>query len=1080
MQVIGEDALPAWVRDCTDVIVRARLGSPTFLRGLAYADEGAVQKVTLLSDGRGLLAAVRGSGRQTYQTLVLGPRAGVGRLTDWTSSCSCPMQTDCKHVAATLIAARRSLTAVPVPEVSHWERHLSPLLELPTQTAEPARLALQLEVVNAKSTRYAAQADPRRVQLRPMTTGKNGGWIKTGVGWKDLDSSYQRVAVDPEQREALRALLHLFRTRQPAWFSPYSEVSMHLQDLGSNVWRLLAQVEAVGVPLIGPRPGDVIEIAEAVEIAVDLRREQEDGPVVLGAVVAAGGVLLGNPAHGMFRSEPGRLLLTPFTKPLTKATTALVEQGQTIIPATDVTRFLSHYYPALRQQITVTSSDGSVALPQIRPPRLVLDVAFEAGHRARLSWAFGYDVHGELVRIPLLGREALASRDVLAEAALLETLPDVPGRYTDQLGRTRVDPQTLLTGLATARFVEHTLPGLQQREDYVVVVTGEPVAYSYVEDAPQISVAAHDATDGDWFDLTVAVSVAGEEVPIAGLIVALTQGQQHLLLDSGTWFDLDVPELHSLRRLIEEARSLQDKDSAGLRLSPYHAGLWEELVSLGVIEHQSARWERQVSGLLDLDKLPQPDPPDQLLATLRPYQLEGYHWLSVLWDHQLGGVLADDMGLGKTLQTLAMAARAKDLATLGGTSGPLLIVAPTSVVGTWASEAARFTPGLTVVAVTETEKRAGVPLTQQAQGADLVVTSYALLRIDEEAYRGQTWCGLVLDEAQFVKNHQAKTYQCARRLPAPFKLAITGTPLENSLMDLWSMLSITAPGLFPNPQRFSELYRKPIENGTGPEQLATLRRRIRPLMLRRTKEQVATDLPPKIEQHLPVVLNPAHRKVYDQHFARERQRVLGLLDDLQKNRIAIFRSLTLLRQLSLDVSLVDDTLAGTVRSSKIDVLLEQLAEVVAEGHRVLVFSQFTGFLALVKSRLEAEGLPYCYLDGRTRDRPKRIAEFRDGDAPVFLISLKAGGVGLTLTEADYVFVLDPWWNPAAEAQAVDRTHRIGQDKTVMVYRLVATDTIEEKVVALQQRKKELFDRVVGEDAMASAALSAEDLRGLFA
>jgi SNF2 family DNA or RNA helicase len=303
--------------------------------------------------------------------------------------------------------------------------------------------------------------------------------------------------------------------------------------------------------------------------------------------------------------------------------------------------------------------------------------------------------------------------------------------------------------------------------------------------------------------------------------------------------------------------------------------------------------------------------------------------------------------------------------------------------------------------------------------------------------------------------------------------------LENSL-DLWSMLSITAPGLFPNPQRFTEMFRRPIESGESPEQLTVLRRRIRPLMLRRTKERVATDLPPKIEQVLEVTLNAQHRKVYDKHLARERQWVLGLLDDLQRNRIAILTSLTLLRQLSLDASLVDERHAGKVRSRKIEVLVYQLREVVAEGHLVLVFSQLTGFLALVRARLDEEHIGHCYLDGRTRNRPARIAELTDGDAPVFLISLKAGWVGLTLLEADYVFVLDPWWNPAAEAQAVDRAHRIAQTRTVTVYRLVATDTIEEKVVALQQRKRDLFARVVGDETMAGAALTADDIRGLFA
>ena len=298
-------------------------------------------------------------------------------------------------------------------------------------------------------------------------------------------------------------------------------------------------------------------------------------------------------------------------------------------------------------------------------------------------------------------------------------------------------------------------------------------------------------------------------------------------------------------------------------------------------------------------------------------------------------------------------------------------------------------------------------------------------------------------------------------------------------MDLWAQLSVVAPGLFPNPQRFTEHFRRPIEREQDAERLATLRRRIRPLMLRRTKELVAAELPPKQEQVLQVELHDRHRRIYDKHLQRERQKVLGLVDDLDRNRFTILRSLTLLRQLSLHPGLVDPGHAA-VKSSKVEALLEQLADVVAEGHRVLVFSQFTSFLRIVRDELDAAGTPYAYLDGRTRNREAAIARFRDGDAPVFLISLKAGGVGLNLTEADYVFVLDPWWNPAVEAQAVDRAHRIGQRKTVMVYRLVAEGTIEEKVMALKERKAKLFDQVVGGEALESAALTAEDIRGLFA
>jgi SNF2 family DNA or RNA helicase len=296
-------------------------------------------------------------------------------------------------------------------------------------------------------------------------------------------------------------------------------------------------------------------------------------------------------------------------------------------------------------------------------------------------------------------------------------------------------------------------------------------------------------------------------------------------------------------------------------------------------------------------------------------------------------------------------------------------------------------------------------------------------------------------------------------------------------MELWSLLSIAAPGLFASPERFTEYYRLPIERNADAERLAQLRRRVRPLMLRRTKEQVASDLPDKQEQVLELDLNPRHHRIYQTHLQRERQKVLGLLGDMAKNRMAIFTSLTLLRQASLDVSLIDDTY-DNVPSTKLDALMEMVDDIVEDGHRVLVFSQFTRFLTLARRRMEAAGIEHCYLDGRTRRRDAVITSFRTGAAPVFLISLKAGGFGLNLTEADYCILLDPWWNPATEAQAVDRIHRIGQTRKVMVYRLVAKDTIEEKVMALKAKKSALFADVMDAGGLESGALTAADIRSL--
>jgi len=609
----------------------------------------------------------------------------------------------------------------------------------------------------------------------------------------------------------------------------------------------------------------------------------------------------------------------------------------------------------------------------------------------------------------------------------------------------------------------------------IVEISGEPADYREAGESLRIAVSADELTgETDWFDLGVTITVEGRPVPFLDVFLALSRSEPHLLLPDGAYFSLDKPELRALARLIEEARTLQDSPAGPLRISRYQAGFWDELAALGVTGRQAARWREQVQGLLSAGSLGGTEPPTGLRARLRPYQQDGFGWLAFLWEHQLGGILADDMGLGKTLQSLALIghARQNDPA-----AAPFLIVAPASVVANWAAEAARFTPDLKVVPVGGTMSRLGHNLREMVADADAVVTSYTLLRLDFEAYAGLSWSGLLLDEAQQVKNRQSKIYQCARRLAAPVKIAITGTPLENNLMELWSLLSITAPGLFPSPDRFRDYYARPVERQADGERLAQLQRRIKPLVRRRTKEQVAADLPAKQEQVLEVDLHPQHRKAYQTRLQRERQKVLGLIDDMNSNRFAIFRSLTVLRQLSLHAGLVDEAHAG-LASAKIDALLGQLQEVTAGGHRALVFSQFTGFLGKVRERLETEGIRYCYLDGSTRDRATVVRRFKEGAAPVFLISLKAGGFGLNLAEADYCFLLDPWWNPATEAQAVDRAHRIGQTRNVMVYRLVAKDTIEEKVMALKARKARLFSSVLDDGNAFGTTIGADDIRVL--
>ncbi|USQ79098.1 DEAD/DEAH box helicase [Ornithinimicrobium faecis] len=1091
-------AAPGWAVALTPPELQAIFGETTLRRGRAYQRQGVVHGLELI-DGE-LLAEVNGT--YDYETVVSWDDHGI-----WTD-CSCPVQINCKHAAAVILEAQALAPATrrpaPVqPAQPQWEAMLAPVVAAAEQPADDTSLtplALHLEVKSP--TRYSSA---HRIALRPMIIGRSGAWIKTGITWSDLQFEFTQRGHNPAHRKALTALLNAYRVRSRYWSA---EDTIDAATLGPDVWRLLREAQHAGVALItGHKGKQTVELLpEPVDLGLDLTRA-DDGELVLRPHVdfprSTPFEVLGNPGHGLFLRPPDELRLAELAQPLTPALTNLLATGELTIPPADADRFISRYYPALRQQVSIGSSDGSIEFPEVEPPRLALEVLFTEHHRTRLRWTFRYAVGRQIHDLPLLrgqpGDDDSVIRDPIAEEALLsslDVLDGAPGLRVPLQGKTRLgvvlEPE--LQGWATVAFVSDVLPALQERDDIDITITGEPLLYEEADEAPLVAVSTQDLRqpspqepgDGipdedpgrqDWFGLGIKVSVAGQPVPLSLLLTALARHEERLLLPDGTWFSLDVPELHALRRIVEEARGLQDEPGESLRINRYQAGLWEELVSLGVVDEQSERWQRTVGDLLALEELPHPDPPAGLTATLRSYQLDGFQWLSFLWEHELGGILADDMGLGKTVQVLAAAERARELGTLSP-ERPMLVVAPTSVVGAWQREAERFAPELRVAALTQTVHRRGELLPETIAGAHLVLTSYALLRIDEQHLIETPWSAVVLDEAQAVKNHQSRTYRAARALRAPVKFAVTGTPLENSLMDLWSLLSIVAPGLFASPKRFGEVYRKPIETGASPELLTTLRRRVRPLMLRRTKEAVAPDLPPKIEQVLTVPLNPAHRRIYDTHLQRERQRILGLLGDVDRNRIAILSALTKLRQLSLDVHLVVPDAPAAARPSKVDALIEQLVEVAAEGHRCLVFSQFTRFLKVVRERLDEEGIGHVYLDGRTRDRPRRVAQFTDGDDPVFLISLKAGGSGLTLTEADYVFVLDPWWNPAVEAQAVDRTHRIGQDRTVMVYRLVAEDTIEEKVVELQQRKRDLFTKVVDEDGEMSAPLSADDIRGL--
>lgn len=1033
---------------------------------------GSVEVGDARSIGGVIVVSAQSFGAAGYEHLELRVPADFSKLSGW---CSCGRGPECEHFCAAALVLFDRMISAGRPPRPEWQRSLDELFSAAPLVDDEPPFELCLFLAIRRGGGYG-RSTALTLTARPGVRGTRGTWIKGRAGWSALAT----LPADPRARAALDSLGRLGRSGSGAYMSdewmPLSAVPPH------SLWLQLEAVVAAGVPLVSGagvhHPVRIVDAPATVAIALDRRGSSLHVRGVAQGVdddtAALPSWVVGDPAVAMAfvadrDGDDERITLTRLSAPVAGPVRALLARsGALTVDEGGSDTFLREYLPRLQLDAPVVSPRGTVEVPA--PPRPVLEVLVEHADGAT-TVATRWD------RSPTHGRRHDDhEREVWAAVAAIgeELRIDIPGPFPT--GRAPARP---LAPAVAALLVVEALPRLQSLDHVRVHLAGEHPAYRASPEAPVVHLSTGDDDGSDWFDLHARVSVGEVEVDFTALYTALALGDRVLFLGEGEYVRLDTPKFDRLRAVIDEARTLADRPVGELKLNRYNVGLWDDLSELGMLAAHEAEWWLRVRGLTDEAALTPVDPPSGLRATLRDYQRTGLDWLHFLRAQGLGGILADDMGLGKTVQTIAMmeAARADD-----PTMAPFLIVAPTSVVGNWARECAQFAPELDVRVITATRARRATSIADAAAGAHVVVTSYALFRLEQEQYAEVAWSGLVLDEAQQIKNPSSRGYRAARALAVPFTLVITGTPMENNLLELWALVSLVAPGLLGTRESFTELYRTPIEKRFDGERLDLLRRRIRPFLLRRTKELVAAELPPKQETVLEVTLHPAHRKLYDRRFHRERQRLLGLLDaDADGNRFAIFRSLTMLRQLALDPALVDE---GEAPSAKLDALEELLVEAAAEGHRVLVLSQFTRFLRAARQRCTEAGLASGYLDGTTTDRQAEIDRFRDGDDPAFFVSLKAGGVGLNLVEADYVVLLDPWWNPAVEDQAIDRAHRIGQTRPVIVYRLVSADTVEQKVVALREAKADLFARVLdggdgsGEAFAGGPRLTADDIRSL--
>jgi superfamily II DNA or RNA helicase len=570
------------------------------------------------------------------------------------------------------------------------------------------------------------------------------------------------------------------------------------------------------------------------------------------------------------------------------------------------------------------------------------------------------------------------------------------------------------------------------------------------------------STGIDWFELGGSLDYGGQSLSLPDLLSAARRGETMVALGDGSMGMLPEDWLKKYGMLAD----LGTEENGHLRFGVSQAGLLDSLLASQPEILADDAFQKVRQSLRRFEGVKSLEAPPGFHGELRPYQKEGLGWLDYLQKFEFGGILADDMGLGKTIQVLALLQRRRFRRQA---KGPALAIVPRSLVFNWIQEAERFTPRLRVLDYTGPSRHT---LREDFPHHDLIITTYGTLRTDIVELSQFEFDYVILDEAQAIKNADSQAAKAARLLRGRNRLAMTGTPIENHLGELWSIMEFLNPGMLGPGSVF-----KRHASGDGDRTL--LAKSLRPFILRRTKAQVVKDLPEKTEQTLHCDMEPAQRQLYEELRAHYRAALLRKdAAELNRSKIEVLEALLRLRQAACHPGLVDPARA-VESSAKLDMLLPQISEVVEEGHKALVFSQFTSFLSIVRDRLDGEKLRYEYLDGRTRNRAERVERFQnDPEIPIFLISLKAGGLGLNLTAADYVYLLDPWWNPAVEAQAIDRSHRIGQTQHVFAYRLICGDTVEEKILELQQRKRDLADAILNADNRLIQNLTREDLEFL--
>ena len=1109
--------------------IRRTVSRNAFDAGARSELEGRVQDLRIGPDGFTISASVRGGTRLPYRLGLRLVPGRTGRLTIM-GTCSCPVGFNCKHVAAVLFAYQeeqralgppaaapptiRDLAPRPPPDpdsgkIAAWLNAVEKAAATETEDFPAAIRKRMLYVLQPERAASAVAIELVAVELRG--DGTLSERTRRYAPYQILQPTQQPIFLRPSDRTIIRRLGSLGSA----------------PDAGEDFIDMLRRIVATGRGRWGAPGGPVLHEGPPVPGQLTWRTV-EDGaqrpelllPVGLRALRLASPWYV-EPETGLV--GPVAIDLPPRLVRILLAAPAVTPELARHVGAELARRLPGMSLPAPAELSPARVLDGPPApyltlfaadlaadpLQRLRPRASRRPAGPERVPLARL--AFRYDpvmvpafaesrptmlLDGQLYRV-------VRHRD--AEAAALERLRLLDFRRLGSLmfGAVKPDLQEALIladsdPAAWIDFVVQDVPALRAEGWLVDIADDFPLRVATM--SGQITAEIQEGSGIDWFDLELGAMVDGTRVDLLPALLAIlgddfaAEALADGLPDDDAPLIVPLPDGRLLPLPID-------------RLRPFLATILE-LFAGGMIDTATGRVRFARSSAADLalaeaagteagiawkggealralgrqlratDGIPAATLPDGFKAELRPYQARGVDWLQFLATAGLGGVLADDMGLGKTVQALAHLAIEQHAGRL---DRPALVLCPTSLVANWRAEAERFAPSLRVLALHGPERRARFG---EIAAHDVVITTYPLLTRDHATLSGQDWHIVILDEAQTIKNPQAGTTKLAGTLRGRQRLCLSGTPLENHLGELWSLFDFLMPGFLGDARGFHRTYRTPIERGGDLDRRAMLARRVAPFLLRRTKSEVAADLPPKSEIVEHVEAEASQRAVYEGIRLTMHAKVKQAVAErgLARSGIIILDALLKLRQACCDPRLLKLTSAkaAKAKSAKLDRLMEMLPDLLEEGRRILLFSQFTSMLALIEEALAKARIPYVLLTGDTRDRATPIRRFQAGEVPLFLISLKAGGIGLNLTAADTVIHYDPWWNPAVEEQATDRAHRIGQDKPVFVHRLITRGTIEEKMETLKARKQALVAGILDGRESRTLAITEEDIDSLFA